>query len=198
MSPIIPTLPPPGVPVHRNPPRLSRSNPAPARIVVPYTTLHKDTRAALEPYGDRVQYVDVSGDEGAFWCLFRDLWAAGEDVILIEHDIVVRPATIDHFDRCPQSWCSCSYTWRWKPAYHWLTDRSTKVLNASLGCVRFRAELLADCPELGSDDVLEDVVEGLPPGVPLPWSFVDSVFLAVMYGRRRYAVCEHERVGHRQ
>lgn len=191
-------LPPPGVPIHHAPPRLSRTDPSPARIVVPFTCVHQDTRAALEPFGDRVEYVDVSGHEGALWGLFRDLWAAAEDFILLEHDIVPRQTTIERFDRCPESWCSCSYTWRWKPAYHWLTDRSTKVLNASLGCVRFRAELLEDCPELGTDAILQEVVEGLAPGAPLPWPFVDSVFLAVMYGRRRYAVHEHERVGHRQ
>lgn len=186
--------PPPGAPVHYAPPRLSRSDPKPARIVVPFTKVHPDTRRYLETYGDRVEYVEMTTDD-AYWCLFRDLWRAGEDFTLIEHDIVPRPGTVDHFDRCPESWCSCSYTWSWKPQYTWLTDRSTKVLNSSLGCTRFRAELLADCPELGTDAVLKRFKPKL--AAPIPYHLVDSILLAVLFGRR-YAFCQHERVGHRQ
>ncbi len=200
-----------GLPVHVAPPLLSRTSPALARIVVPFTSVHRDTRAALEPYGPRVKYCDVS-EVGAYWRLFSDLWAAGEDFILIEHDIVVRPGTIDGFDRCPSSWCSCSYTWNWKPAYSWLADRSAKVLENSLGCTRFRAEFLKASPDLGTDAVLErfarqsklgSLVEArrrftprLAP--PIPHYLVDQLFLAVVADGGTVSFCAHERVGHRQ
>lgn len=188
-------LPLPGVPVHHRPPALSRPDPAPARIVVPFTAVHKDTRAALEPYGKRVEYVNVA-DRGAYWGLFRDLWAEGRDFVVVEHDTVPRPATIERFDRCRQSWCACSYTWRPRPRYTWMTDRSTKVIKG-LGCVRFRAEVMKAAPELGSDAILYTVLENYDGG-PLPYFLVDRIMIAVLQGLRGYQDCEHERVGHRQ
>jgi hypothetical protein len=199
-----------GFPVHHSPPPLSRDSPSPARIIVPFTKVHPDTRAALKPYGSRVEYVDVRAD-GAYWSLFRDLWAAGEDFILVEHDIVPHVGTIEHFDRCPSSWCSCPYHWKWKPQYNWLADRSSKVIDNSLGCVRFRSEFLKQCPDLGSDAVLErfkhigDQLEyrkndHKTPGItgPIPYFLVDSIFLGVVFFGQKYAHCVHEQVGHRQ
>ena len=189
-------VPPAGLPVHYAPPRCERPAPEPARIVVPLTRLHPDTAAALAPFGTRVRYVDVSAP-GAYWELFRGLWRAGEDVILIEHDIVVGPGTIAHFDRCPESWCTCPYLWHWKGTYPWVKDRRPKLLNADLGCVRFRAELMAAAPELGDDAILGELVENWRPGLPLPYWLVDDVVRGVLLFRRHYAFCEHERVDHR-
>jgi hypothetical protein len=189
-------MPPPGVPIHYPPPRCERSDPSPARIVVPLTRLHPDTAAALAPFGQRVRYVDVSAPN-AYWELFRDLWRAGEDFILIEHDVVPRPQTIARFDRCRESWCSCSYLWHWKPAYQWIKDREPRVLNADLGCARFRAEVMAAAPELGDDAILGEVVENWRPGLPLPYWLVDDVVRAVLLLRRKFVFCQHERVGHR-
>jgi hypothetical protein len=189
-------VPPAGLPVHHAPPRCERPSLEPARIVVPLTRLHPDTAAALAPFGDRVRYIDVS-PPGWYWELFRDLWRAGEDFILVEHDIVPGPQTIARFDECRGSWCTCPYLWHWKGTYPWVTDRRPKVLNGDLGCTRFRAEVMTATPELGDDAILGELVENWRPGLPLPYWLVDDVVRAVLLERRHFAFCEHERVGHR-
>jgi hypothetical protein len=82
------------------------------RIVVPYVgEPHPDTRAALAeqaPEPGRVEYIDVGGSPTAYYELFVALWQAGQSFILIEHDIVIAPGTIDAFESCTQSWCSVS------------------------------------------------------------------------------------------
>jgi hypothetical protein len=165
----------------------------PARIVVPYTDLHPATLAALEPHRHRVEPIQVV-DEGAYWRLFQSLWQRGEDFILVEHDIEVNESTITGFDECPASWCTAKYRWRRREGYRGPTD---VILVHALGCVRYRAELMAQIPELGDPAWLRSRFSQLG---EQPWDYrlVDAIQSEVLLRRRRLAPHLHEMVAHHQ
>ncbi len=111
------------------------------RVVVPYTNLRNETRAAIEASGWDYDPIDVSSDDEAYWRLLRDLWAAGETFCIVEQDIVVKPETLDGLAACTE--------WRCAAAYPYFNG-----LYPGLGCTRFSAELLSSVPgaieEIGS------------------------------------------------
>ncbi len=151
-----------------------------ARIFVPYTALHPATVAALEPHRDRVELVEVS-QEGAYWSLFESLWQRGEDFILVEHDIEVGESTIESFDECPTTWCTATYRWQRREGYRGAKD---VILFHALGCVRYRAELMAQIPQLGDTAWLRSKWPRLG---ELPWSYrlVDAIQSEVLRYRNR-------------
>lgn len=167
----------------------------PAPIVVPFIKLHPATEAALEPYGDRVQYVEVS-DYGAYWELFSSLWARGDDFIVIEHDIEPRPDTIESFDACPAWWCTAPYPYRERPGSAWGTENVVEAWG-SLGCVRFRAELIREVPELAGAEQLRAAHPEIPDR-PFHYAWVDYFAGGVLRHDHGKAPCLHDRVQHHQ
>jgi hypothetical protein len=166
-----------------------------ARIFVPYTDLHPATVAALEPHRERVELVEVS-EEGAYWRLFESLWQRGEDFILVEHDIEVGASTVETFDECPKAWCTATYRWRRREGYRGPAD---VILWHALGCVRYRAELMAQLPELGDSRWLLSKWPHL--GEP-PFNYrkVDAIQSELLLHRRRLPhrhamVTHHQRLG---
>ncbi|HUX70787.1 MAG TPA: hypothetical protein VMV41_09780 [Cellulomonadaceae bacterium] len=111
-------------------------------IHVPYTNLRDDTKAALDLHaiarGHTVTYVDVSGSESAMWEMWRDLWAQGDDIVVVEHDIVIHEEVLPRFEDCPNVWCANPYPYAFgnSDPYH------------GTGCVRFRAALTVEFPDL--------------------------------------------------
>jgi hypothetical protein len=108
------------------------------RVVCPYTNLRKETREALERYAPQVEFVDVSSDEQALWRLWKEVWADCQDTVFVEHDIVIHEGVIPAFENCKDVWCTFAYPYAFgnNDPYH------------GTGCVRFRAELMADFPDL--------------------------------------------------
>jgi hypothetical protein len=108
---------------------------------VPYVPmmLKDETVAALR--GERVAYVDVSEDRHAYWRLLRGLWASGEDVLLVEQDIVPHRGALADLDACPWDWCAFPY------------DYAGMALTA-FGFVRWRSEFTARYPDV-VDGILE-------------------------------------------
>ena len=106
------------------------------KVVVPHTAggLHDRTLRAVsgEP---NIEFVLLDDDE-AYWRLWRELWAAAEDVIVVEQDIVPNPDSFQQFEECRELWCAHAYPY------------SVFGLYAGTGCVRLRAELLASTPGL--------------------------------------------------
>lgn len=103
------------------------------RIVVPYTDIHPDTRAALEHWPS-VEYRYTGHDDYAYGRLLRELWSDGEDFLLIEHDVV---PTNDHLIRmvtCPNAYCAAPYAW-------------LQAVGVTLGFTRFRSILLRTYPD---------------------------------------------------
>jgi len=103
-------------------------------IVVPYTRVHPDTWAALWDLDPR--YADTSGDVEAYWRLLCELWKAGETFIIVEHDIVPGPGTLQAMWDCEQPWCAYPY------------PVGTPWETPCLGCSKFDARLMEWFPNL--------------------------------------------------
>lgn len=106
-------------------------------VVVPYAggsflSIVLDTLAAerIEP-----RAINVGGDPLAYWAMFVALWATGETVVVVEHDVLPWPGAIAEMWRCPEPWCAFPYQ-----------------LNGSMivghGCVKFSAQMMAEGPEI--------------------------------------------------
>jgi len=96
-------------------------------VYVPWTRQYPECRAALAPSSP--VYVDVSGDDHAYWRLVRDLWTKGEPFILVEHDVLVEPDTIANLSECSGPWCAY--------AIHSVDIGTGQPWVATFGCVRF-------------------------------------------------------------
>jgi hypothetical protein len=101
-------------------------------VVMPYTRLRNEVVQALA--GWDVVFVDVSGSDEAYWELLARLWAKGTGFILIEHDILVRPDTLDELVNCERPWCSFQVPYVGR-------------LYAGLSCAKFTAALIARYPD---------------------------------------------------
>lgn len=109
------------------------------RIVVPYTKIIKRVSNALDASGYEWEGADVTKSKFAYWYLVKDLWEAGEDFCLIEHDIVIDPrVTLQGFDVCSHPWCACPYPY----------DMMEQGYYFGMGAVRFKAEVMARHPDL--------------------------------------------------
>lgn len=111
------------------------------KIVVPHTRarLRDETVEALRAHmrdSDTVEFVDVSGHDLQLWETWQWAWQAREDVIWVEHDIVIGPDTIPGFEACQDEWCAHGYEYAHFGVY------------AGTGCVRFRASLMRAFPDL--------------------------------------------------
>ena len=102
-------------------------------VVVPFTDLAPETRAALVADGIDARYVDVSDDHRSYWRLMLNLWEARETVILVEHDIVISPGTVADFLACPKDWCSRPYL-------------MGAIEGTAFGCTKFSGSLMARQP----------------------------------------------------
>lgn len=115
--------------------------------------LHPSTLRSILRQGYRAELVPMIGVE-AYYELVAELWKAGEDFVIVEHDVellgghVTTARGIESvtgelaaFRACPGSWCAHSYE-----------VFAGDVAEAyggpfALGCTRFRAELLARHPD---------------------------------------------------
>jgi len=101
----------------------------PPEVVVPWTNLAPETKAALEADGIDARYVDVSADHRDYWRLLSDVWAAAETTIIVEHDIVVPPGMVQALWDCPKDWCSAPYA-------------MGQIEGTALGCTKFSGALM--------------------------------------------------------
>ena len=99
-----------------------------------YTQLHPRTRRCLE--GD-AEFVDVTGDEYAYWRAIEERWNGCQALVVVEHDVEVASTTISGFARCPELWCTAPYA-IWAGSEFWY-DRA-------LGCAKFSAALQRSVP----------------------------------------------------
>jgi hypothetical protein len=103
-------------------------------VVLPYTNLHPETEAAVKATGHPYDTADVSGDDRAYFRLFCDLWEAGDSFAFVEHDVLIRPDSLDELEKCPSPWCAFE------------VDYVHHRPQVGLGCVKFSAELIAAVP----------------------------------------------------
>ena len=143
---------------------------APLKVVYPFTVRRDEAEAALAQYAPGYLPVDVSAHDEAYFDLLSDLWRAGEDFAIVEHDVVIHDQVIPQFEQCGQPWCLNAYPRHDLPEF---------LLMGNLGCTRFTEELL-----LGEPDVLEEaigIVTGMP---PKHWVHIDDRIRFVLRQRR--------------
>lgn len=107
------------------------------RVVYPHTKRMPEVEAAAPGHAE---WFDVSADADAYWRLMCELWADGESVIVVEHDVVMSEAILRALTECPEPWCVHPYD-------SMCHKQCQEVWANMLGCTRFRAELMAELPQ---------------------------------------------------
>lgn len=148
------------------------------RVVCPHTHVSAETVKALR--GFRVEFIDVSSSDTAYFDLLAGLWADAADFAVVEQDIVPTVGTLPSFARCSGLWCAAPYPYLGSKTY------------AGLGCARFRAGLMTAHPDLMDAVALHDY-EG---HFPRHWCTLDAAIQRELWKRRRHACCNHTPVGH--
>lgn len=108
------------------------------RVVCCYAPNHlrRGTVESLRGQAPHAEFVDVSSGPDAYFEAFRSLWLAQEDFLLVEHDLVLAPGTVDALEACGEPWCSCHIG-------HLFT---TYKGEAYLQCNRWRREMMIAHP----------------------------------------------------
>ena len=127
------------------------------------------SRAQQDPPDIRLEQLFT--DESYFH-VWAGLWREGEDVTVIEQDIVIAPDTLGSFDACREPWCAFGYEYACFGVY------------AGTGCVRFRKELIAATPRLW--DEVATMSDELHP--PRHWCRLDGWSQAVLH---RHGFTQH-------
>ena len=115
------------------------------RFYVPFTEINQQVVDSAP--ADAI-WVDVSAHKDAYWEALRDIWDRGETFAIIEHDVICPPGIAELFDACECWWATHSYL----QICH---EECREAWANQLGCTRFRAELIAACP-----DALSSIPEG--------------------------------------
>lgn len=103
------------------------------KTIVPY--VGEVRYAVCEPLlGKDVTFEDVSASDESYWQLFDELWRKAQTFAIIEHDVVVRPDTLDELEGCEHDWCA-------------FTIPYVGQEYAGLGCAKFTSELIARVPD---------------------------------------------------
>lgn len=105
-------------------------------VLIPFTARHIETLGGAPV--DAV-WVDVSDGPTLYWECMAEYWARGDNLTVIEHDVVCRPDVISHFAECPELWCL--------HAYHNHSDQDSENWRNALGCTRFRKEMVLAVPD---------------------------------------------------
>lgn len=98
-----------------------------------YTELKPGVREALGEL--HVVERRMAGLEDYFWFL-KEQWNRGDDLLVVEHDIVANPQAIQEAIQCPEEWCA------------WRYEHRNGEFSPALGFARFRRELMAREPDL--------------------------------------------------
>jgi hypothetical protein len=114
--------------------------------------------------------------------LLADLWEQGEDVMMLEHDVVPYADSLAEIAGCPRPWCGYAYS-----------DGGGFRKDASnLGCVKLSAELIAVTAEFGAAERGER-----------DWRNCDSrmsrcAYVQKLRPHRHYPNVEHRATRHRK
>jgi hypothetical protein len=111
--------------------------------------LRPETKTTLAKF--TVDYVDMSGDDFAYWQNICKRWTGKDDLLIIEQDIGITADVVPSFEGCPEPWCVYSYT-----------GPLGEMLYYALGCTRFRKELQLAVPHARISDQ------------PLHWRSIDG------------------------
>lgn len=115
------------------------------KVVCAYTYLHPFCEASLEAHAPQVEYTEMGYRHDDYHRFLDGLWRAGDTFLLIEHDIEIHATVASELESCPEPWCVFEYA-----------VSGGTMLDASLGCTRFRSSLLQALPNFMGDLPVRD------------------------------------------
>jgi len=166
------------IPWPRQPDRRGAAN---VRVVVPFVAIHPGAEEALRWFAPASERIDVSGSIDAYWTAMARTWSDGATFVNVEHDVALHTDVFPTFEACPSLWCSFPYGELPPDRPPTPDDRAQLRVGMQLGCVRFRAELLAAHP---------DLVESLEPRYR-DWRVLDSGIARELWRRGVEGPCQH-------
>lgn len=104
-------------------------------VIYPFTRGHDKAITALRKYAPDALTFNVSNSHEAYYDLLASLWGR-EELIIIEHDIVVDEFTLPSMHQCLNDWCCTPYQ----------MASTELMLYASLGCTKFSPEFQCAVP----------------------------------------------------
>jgi hypothetical protein len=102
------------------------------RVVVPYTNLRPGVVESIQDQGYTPECLDTSRDVYAYFDAIKSIWEDGESFIVVEHDIVAPPGSLDSMTTCSKPWCALPY-------------ETPMGMTLALGCTKF--EMVRDNPK---------------------------------------------------
>lgn len=145
--------------------------------------LHPRTVPAILEAGYPAEVFDVSKWDEEYFHVLREVWAAGETFVTIEHDIEVSPEMIDGLVECWAPWCAHSYR------VYWGGLMDVYPGSAGLGCTKFSADLIRKHPNLFDDDIPSSTYENGRDG--RFWMNLDGTVSQWLKGPYGYTVHRH-------
>jgi hypothetical protein len=128
-------------------------------IIVPFANADSFVLQAvkrnLDMQGFDYELIDCTDSPVAYPNAVRERWGIGEDLVIVEHDILPGPGSLETFEECSNGWCSFPYV-------------EGYMLAAFLGCTRFRAETMA---RVNFDWIREDPT----------WQTLDRLVWEILY-----------------
>ena len=136
------------------------------RVIAPFTARQSDAERALREWAPDAEGWDVSQSNTAYAQLVENLWASGEDFLIVEHDIEINPMVLDQALHCECDWGVSPYK---ANSFHGFNV--APLLTCSLGFTRFRAPLLKAFPDAVTRANAIDGGSICPPG---DWKQLDG------------------------
>ena len=112
------------------------------KIVVPYVRLNSKTATAvLEEFqpGDEIIWGDTSASDSAYFQLLLEHWRKGDTFVNLEQDKIPAPGALREIYECDHPWCTYPHL---AHQGDWVAEQPT------LGCTKFRADVMAGYPNL--------------------------------------------------
>lgn len=126
------------------------------RVIFPWARWNDHVIEALRQATDYAWAFHVGYDDTAYFRLLSNMWHQGETFVVVEHDVLVKPWSIDDLERCSHPWCA------WQIKYG-------AGFTPGLGCAKFTAEVMSQVP-----DAMERVGRCSDAGhPPMHWCRID-------------------------
>ncbi len=132
--------------------------------------------------GWNIAQVDVSHHPATYPQTLDRWWGEAEPFVNVEHDMVVPPGAIEALEECPEPWCWHCYAGQAKPWSY-----------PALGLVRFRAEVMKECPGLWDTYLARQHGPGCNPDTMQPYpnpEVDDPTGLPLWSGEAQWLHCD--------
>lgn len=132
--------------------------------------------------------MDVGRDPFAYARLLEQMWADGESFLIVEHDVQLTPRALRQALHCACWWSAAPYTGQGQ------THRQASLIVQSLGCVRFRRQIIEAVPgAISRANSGQDAASSIcPPG---HWKCLDGRILSSL-GIEGFKPHQHDEVPH--